>query len=66
MDDVELRRREKQERRAHLLRELAREVERDAAKVCISQEVVEIVGKELKDQAQVVAEHEVTLQFNCK
>ena len=65
VDDVELRRREEQQRRAQLLRELPREVEGDTAEVRVPQQVVEVVGEQLEDQTQVVAEHEVLLQLHC-
>ena len=61
VNDVQLRRREEQQRRAQLLRELTRQVERDAAEVGVPQQVVQVVGEQLEDQAQVVAEHEVLL-----
>ena len=61
VNDVQLGRREEQQRRAQLLRELTRQVERDAAEVGVPQQVVQVVGEQLKDQAQVVAEHEVLL-----
>ena len=65
MDDVELRRGEEQKRCAQLLRKLPREVEGDAAEVCVPQQVVEVVGEQFEDQTQVVAEHEVLLQLHC-
>ena len=43
VDDAQLRRAKKEERHAQLLRELAREVEGDAAEASIAQEVVKIV-----------------------
>ena len=65
MDDVELWRGQEQQRRAQLLGKLAREVERHPAEICVAQQVVEVVGEKLKDQTQVVAEGEVTLQLHC-
>ena len=65
MDDVEGGVGEKEEGRAQLLGKLAGEVERDSSEVGVSEELVEIVGEELEDQTEVVAEHEVTLQSNC-
>ena len=49
MDDVELWGCEEQQRCAQLLRELARQVERDATEVGVPQQVVEVVGEQLKD-----------------
>lgn len=61
MDDAELGRGQEEQCRAQLLSELARQVERDAAEVGVAQEVVQVVGEELENQAQVVTEHEVPL-----
>ena len=66
VDDVELGRREEEQRGAELLRKLTREVERHAAEVGVAQEVVEVVGEQLKDEAEMAAEHEVALEFHCK
>ena len=65
VDDAELGRREEEQRGAELLRKLARQVERHAAEVGVAQEVVEVVGEQLKDEAEVLAEHEVALQSHC-
>ena len=65
VDDVEVGRAQEHERRAQLLRELARQVERHAAEVGVAQQVVQVVGEELEDETQVVAEHEVPLEFHC-
>ena len=65
VDDVEGGVGEKEEGRAQLLGKLAGEVERDSSEVGVSEELIEVVGEELEDQAEVVAEHEVTLQSNC-
>lgn len=59
MDDAELWRGQEQERRAKLLGKLASQVERNAAKVGVAQQVVQVVGQELEHQAQVVAPHEM-------
>lgn len=66
MDDAELRRGQEEQRRAELLRQLPRQVQRDAAEVCVAQEVIQVVGEQLKHQAQVVPEHEVPLQVHCR
>ena len=63
--DVEVGRAQEHERRAQLLRELARQVERHTAEVGVAQKVVQVVGEELEDETQVVAEHEVSLEFHC-
>ena len=65
VDDVELGRGQEQQRRAHLLRKLARQVEGDAAEVGVAQQVVQVIGEQLEDEAEMVAEHEVPLQFHC-
>lgn len=61
MDNTQFRRGEEKQGRAQLLGKLARQIERDAAKVGVAQQIVEIVRKQLKHQAQVVAPHKVTL-----
>lgn len=65
MDDAELGRGQEKQRRAELLRQLPRQVQRDTAEVRVAQEVVQVVGKQLEHQAQVVPEHEVPLQVHC-
>lgn len=50
MNDVQIHRREEVQCHAQLLGELARQVQRDAAKVRVTQQVVEVVGEKLKDQ----------------
>ncbi len=66
MDHVDIRRGQKQERRAQLLGKLACQVQRDAAEVGVPEELVKVIGEKLKDQAEVVPEHEVTFQANWK
>lgn len=61
MDDAELGRGQEEQRRAQLLSKLACQVERDAAEVGVTQEVIQVVGEKFKHQAQVVTEHEVPL-----
>ena len=51
--------REEEKRRAQLLGKLLSELERDAAEVGVAEEFVDIVGEELKDETEVVLEHEV-------
>jgi len=53
VDDVELGRREEQQRGAQLLRELARQVQRDATEVGVAQQVVEVVRQQLEDETEV-------------
>lgn len=62
VDDLHVRGGEEEQCRAKLLGKLAREVEGDSAKVCVAKQLVEVVGKQLKDEAEVVAEHEVALE----
>lgn len=45
---------------------LTSQVQGDPTEVCVPQQVIEIVGEQLKDQTQVGAEHEMPLQFDCK
>lgn len=66
MNDAELRRGQKEQCRAELLRQLPGQVQRDAAEVGVAQEVVQVVGQQLEHQAQVVPEHEVPLQVHCE
>ena len=63
VDDAELVGDEEHEGGAELLREFAREVEGDAAEVGVAEQVVEVVGEELEDEAEVVAVHEVALEL---
>ena len=65
MYDAEGRVGEEEEGRAQLLRKLAGKVEGDAPEVGVAEELVEIVGEELKDQTEMVPEHEVTLETHC-
>ena len=61
VDDAQLGRRQEQESRAELLGEFARQVEGNSAEVGVAQQIVEVVGEELKDEAQVVPPHKVPL-----
>jgi len=65
VDNVELRRCEEQQRRAQLLCKLARQVQRHAAEVCVAQKVIEVVGKQLKDETEMRTKHELPLQLHC-
>ena len=65
MDDVELWRGQEQQSCTQLLRKLACQIEGHSPEVGVPQQVVKVVGQQLKHQAQVVAEREVTLQFDC-
>ena len=64
MDDLHLGRGEEEEGGGNLLRKLSREVERDAAKVGVAQQVVEVVGEEFEDEAEMVAPHEMVPEFH--
>ena len=55
--------REEEKRCAQLLGKLPSEVERDAAEVGVAEEFIEIVGEELKDETEVVLEHEVAAKW---
>ena len=66
VDDVEGGVREEEKCCAQLLGKLPSEVERNTAEVGVAEEFVEIVGEELKDEAEVVSEHEVALQSHCE
>ena len=65
MDDAELWCGQEEQRRAQLLGELPRQVEGDAPEVGVPQQIVQVVGEHLEHQAEVVPEHEVTLQVDC-
>lgn len=65
MDDAELGCRQEKQRSAQLLGKLACEVERHAAEVGVTEQVIEVVGQQLKHQAQVAPEHEMPLQVHC-
>ena len=62
MDDVELWRSQVEQRCAQLLGKLACQVQRHAAEVGVAEQVIQVVAQQLKHKAQVVAEHEVSLQ----
>ena len=62
VDDVEGGVGEKEQSCAQLLRKLASQVEGDTPEISVSEQLVEVIGEELKDKAQVVAKHEVALQ----
>ena len=44
--------------------EFARQIQRYATKVGVAQKVVQVVGEQLEDEAQMAAEHEVPLQLH--
>lgn len=54
----------KEQSGAQLLSKLSCEVEGDASEVGVSEEVVQVVGEQLEDQAQVVLVHEVSLELH--
>lgn len=64
MDDLDFWCGEEQEGRAQLLRKLASQVQRHASEVGIAQQLIKIVGEQLKYQTQMVTIHEVTLHAN--
>lgn len=61
MYNTQFRRGEEKQGGAQLLGKLASQIERDAAKVGVAQQIVQIVRQQLKHQAQVVAPHKVAL-----
>lgn len=65
VNNLEIRSGEEFQCGAQLLGKFAREIERDSTEVSIAKEVVEIVRKQLKDQAEMTTEHEVGQQPNC-
>lgn len=64
MDDAELRRGQEKQCRAQLLRKLPCQVQRHPAEICVTKQVIQVVGQHLKHQTEVVPEHEVPLQVN--
>ena len=52
------------ERGGDLLSKLPGQVERHSPEICVLEQVVEVVGEELKDEAEVVAPHEVVAQLD--
>jgi hypothetical protein len=64
VDDLNMGGREKVESGEKLEGEFADEIEGDAAKVGQTQEIVEIVGEKLEDDAQVLAVHKVVKHTN--
>ena len=56
--------RQKEEGGGDLLSEFPGEVERHPPEVCVPEEVVQVVGKELEDQAEVVPPDEVMFQLD--
>ncbi len=65
VDDLDFGRGQEQQGRAQLLGKLARLVQLDAPEVGVAQELVEVVGQQLKHEAQVIAIHEMTFHANC-
>jgi len=53
VDNVELRGGKEEQCCAKLLGKLARQIQRNTAEVCVTQQVVEVVGQQLKDETQV-------------
>ena len=64
MDDVEGGMGEKEQSSAELLRKLASQIEGDAPEISVPEQLIEVVGEELKHETQVTAKHEVALQPN--
>ena len=62
MDDIHLWRGEVEKCRAELLGKLACQVQRDSTEVGVPEKLVEVVREKLKDKAEVVTKHKVTLQ----
>ena len=56
--------REKEEGGGDLLSKFPSQVEGNSPEVGVPEQVVEVVGEQLEDQAQVVAPHEVVLQLD--
>lgn len=61
MYDVEFGRCEEQQCSADLLCKLPRQVERDAAKIGISQKIIEVVGQHLENEAEMIVVDKVLL-----
>ena len=53
---------EKEQSCAQLLRKFACEVEGHAPEVGVPEQLIKVIGEELKDQTEVITEHEVTFQ----
>lgn len=53
-----------QKSRAQLLRKFAREVQRDATEIGVPQQIVQIIRQQLKNEAQMIAPHKVTLELD--
>ena len=51
---------------AELLCKFPGEIEGNSSEVGISQKVIEVVAQQLKHQTQMVPEHKVTLQVDCR
>ncbi|KAF7242430.1 putative beta-glucosidase I, partial [Varanus komodoensis] len=66
VDNAELRCGQEEQSSAQLLGKLACEVERDATEVGVTEQVIEVVGQQLKHQAQMAPEHEMPLQVHWK
>ena len=64
VDDFQLRGREKEEGCGDLLSKFPSQVEGDSPEVGVPEQVVEVVGEQLEDQAEVVAPHKVVLQLD--
>lgn len=64
VNDLNLRSGEKEEGCAQLLGKLACQVQRDASKVGVAKQFVEVIGEKFKDQTEMVTIHKVTLHPN--
>jgi hypothetical protein len=62
--NVKLGRSKKQQCCTQLLCKLACQVQRNTTEVCVSEQIIQVVRKQLKDEAQVVTEREVSFQFD--
>lgn len=56
---------EKQKGSTELLGKLPGQIEGDAPKVGITQQIIKVVGQQLEDQTQVIPPHEMPFQPHC-
>ena len=65
MNHIDVRHGQEQQGSAELLGKLACQIQRDPAKIGVTQQLVEIVGEQFKDKTQVVTKHERALELYC-
>lgn len=66
VDDLDFRSGQEQQSSAQLLGKLSCQVQRDATKIGVPQQLIEVVGEQFKHQAKVIPIHKVPLHPNYR